>query len=196
MSEETRTELEMQEELVTRFKERGLTEDLENAIESDIAVGVEKGVNIPYKIWLEPQNGLSNSRLQVRHFEQDVVFYVESDISEEDHLSFYQTRDTNLQVPLCIVEVKSGGMGTDTVLSYSSKAEKIKSVFPFLSYIVVTGNERRRKWNLHGQEFDSIYSLGGQDPSEWKLDRIEEALRSQFEQVANNVDIFESGGRL
>jgi len=196
MAEDSPNEMEMQEELVSRFEQRGLPETLEDKIESDISVEVAKGVNIPYDIWLEPREGLSQPRIQVRHFEQDVVFYTETGISEEGQLSFFNTTDSNLQVPLCIVEVKSSGMTTGTVLSYSEKAGEIKSLFPFSRYIVVTGNKVKRKWKFHGDEFDAINSLGGRHPNEWDLDEIEEVLAHQFGQIAADIETFESRGPL
>lgn len=196
MTEEKPNESEMQEELVDRFEGRGLPKILEDIIDSEISVEVAKGTKIPYDIWLEPRDGLLNPRIQVRHFEQDVVFYTETDISEEDQLSFFNTTDSGIKVPLCIVEVKSSGMTTGTVLSYSAKAKEIKSLFPFSRYVVATGDKVKRKWKFHGDEFDAIHSLGDRHPDEWNLDNIEKELRHQFEKIASDIETFESRGPL
>lgn len=190
------TELEMQEELVEQFREHKLPEKFEQMLNSELTVKLGEKVNIPYMVWVEPQDQLTDPHLQVRHYEQDIVFFIQSDISESKKLSLFNTRDSNLQIPLCIVEVKRRGLGTNTVIAYSKKAEKIKSVFPFGRYIVIAGNERKRKWELHGEEFDAILSLGGQNPENWKLNSIFDELETQFEAVAREIETFESTGTL
>ena len=192
MAENELTETEMRQALMDQLQDRNLTEKLENQISSDIAVNVGEKVNIPYKIWLEPRDGLSKPRLQVRHFEQDIVFYTETTISDKNHLNLFNTTDPQIQVPLCILEMKRSGMTTENTLAYSSKAQQIKSIFPFSRYIVVTGNERKRKWEFHGEHFDMVRSLGGQHPDDWNVDAIEDELRDQFEIISDEIKTFES----
>lgn len=190
------TELEMQKELMNQFREHELPKKFEQNLSSKLTVKLDEKVNIPYMIWAEPQDQLTDPHLQVRHYEQDIAFFIESDISESEKLSLFNTRDSNLQIPLCIVELKRRGIGTNSVIAYSNKAEKIKSVFPFARYIVIAGNERKRKWELHGEEFDAILSLGGQNPENWELNSILDELEAQFEAVAKEIETFESTGTL
>ena len=190
------TEAEMQEELIKRFREHGLSEELERNLKPELTVELNEKVNIPYMIWTEPREKLTDPHLQVRHYEQDIAFFVESNVTESEQLSLFNTRDSELQIPLCIVEVKREGLGTNSVIAYSKKAEKIKSIFPFSRYVVIAGNERKRKWELHGEEFDAILSLGGQNHRSWELDPIIEEMKSQFDAVANGIETFESAGTL
>jgi len=189
-------ESEMRAELINQFKESNLVKEFEQSLSSDLSVQLGEKVNIPYMIWLEPKEQLTEPHLQVRHYEQDIAFFIESSISESENLSLFNTRDPTLQIPLCIVEVKRRGLSTETVIAYSKKAEKIKSVFPFARYIVIAGNERRRKWKLHDEEFDAILSLGDQHPENWRLETIIDELQDQFKSISEDIETFESGGIL
>lgn len=196
MSEEEPTEAEMRAELLTQLENEALSEDFEQKLPSDLGVELDEKVNIPYMIWLEPQEQLTDPHLQVRHYEQDIAFFTESTISESETVFLFNTRDSKLQIPLCIVEVKRRGLSTETVIAYSKKAEKIKSVFPFARYVVIAGRERRRKWELHGEEFDAILSLGDQNPENWEIEEIIDELQNQFDSIAEALETFESSGTI
>ncbi len=66
----------------------------------------------------------------------------------------------NEDTPLVVLELKCDGFSTNDVLAYSGRAVKHKSVFPFLRYGLVAGNQKTidRKFFVLNDGFDFAFA--------------------------------------
>ena len=82
-------------------------------------------------------------------FEQDIVIYRKA---ENAHTSV---------IPYIIAEVKYESVTTHDAIVYSKKAEKIRSVYPYVRYGLILGNFRSLPGRVirHGESFDFITAI-------------------------------------
>ena len=64
-------------------------------------------------------------------------------------------------IPVMIMETKNEGMSSHDLLLYSTKADKIKSIFPFVKYLLVCNYAAKLELTIarHGKYFDGVYIL-------------------------------------
>ncbi|MHB2155766.1 hypothetical protein ACX8XN_15400 [Calditrichota bacterium GD2] len=67
----------------------------------------------------------------------------------------------NNRLPLVVIETKYGGFSTHDVLTYSSKAQKHKEVFPYIRYGLLVGGTPKitNKFFIHNIGFDFALAL-------------------------------------
>ena len=76
-------------------------------------------------------------------------------------IEFYRFGDNEIVMPVVIMETKNEGMSSHDLLLYSTKADKIKSIFPFVKYLLVCNYAAKLELTIarHGKYFDRVYVL-------------------------------------
>lgn len=159
-----------------------LIEQLDNLVEHPYLIETE--VPVPYKhIYIPTEN---NTKLELWCFKQDItihkILFDKSVKQKESRIT--KNGDTLIEVilekdsgqnshhaglPFVILELKKGQPNTHEILTYSQKAEMIKTIFPYCQFLfLILGNISARTYR-HGINFDEIISL--KDP--YNPDEIE-----------------------
>lgn len=143
--------------------------------------------------------------LQLGFVDQDVVIYRETmDISEFSHVknivlhNFNKAHD-EFVIPRIICELKFNGINSHGLITYSSYASDIKSIFPECKYFLLMRFKRTSTENKlfrHGRYFDKILSLDdatrikvrnykpGQFISELKIDK---ELKNRYKELVCEI---------
>lgn len=118
--------------------------------------------------------------LQKIPYSQEIEFYDEGwkpiymdPARFETDLIIYEKKGSQIK-PRVIIEAKLGKVSTHDAITYSYKAEKHKSITPYLRYGIMIGD--RKHYPLpgrlfrHGTNFDFMFSFVGAfpDSDEWK----------------------------
>lgn len=76
-------------------------------------------------------------------------------------IEFYRFGENEIVMPLVILETKNERMTSHDLLLYSTKADKIKSIFPFVKYLLVCNYATKLELTIarHGKYFDGVYIL-------------------------------------
>ena len=129
----------------TEFKEK-LQEKLQEKLEK-AGVKVERNKNLIYKVIVNEElvfepNTPKDPKRGSYAFQTDLLI----------------TKQTN-DLPLVVIETKYGGFSTHDILTYSTKAQKHKEVFPFIRYgLLVGGTEKiTNKFFIHNVGFDFAF---------------------------------------
>lgn len=159
-----------------------LINQLDNLVEHPYLIETE--VPVPYKhIYIPTEN---NTKLELWCFKQDItihkILFDKSVKQKESRIT--KNGDTLIEVilekdsgqnshhaglPFVILELKKGQPNTHEILTYSQKAEMIKTIFPYCQFLfLILGNISARTYR-HGINFDEIISL--KDP--YNPDEIE-----------------------
>lgn len=159
-----------------------LIKQLDNLVEHPYLIETE--VPVPYKhIYIPTEN---NTKLELWCFKQDITIHkilFDKSVKQKESL-ITKNGDTLIEVilekdsgqnshhaglPFVILELKKGQPNTHEILTYSQKAEMIKTIFPYCQFLfLILGNISARTYR-HGINFDEIISL--KDP--YNLDEIE-----------------------
>jgi len=134
---------------------------------------LDKEVPIPYKhIYVKNDDKVT---LEIWCFKQDIVFFKPLfDVNIPYRGATIQYYDQNLinvklekdnaqktkdvGMPFLIIETKCG-QSTHDVMTYSQKAELIKTIFPYCKFIFcIYGNVKQRTFR-HGLNFDAIVTI-------------------------------------
>jgi len=99
-------------------------------------------------------------------------------------------KDTKL--PLVVIETKYGGFSTHDVLTYSTKAQKHKEIYPYLRYGLVVGgtNKITNKFFIHNIGFDFAIALEKID--DYAINELIEILRGQIKNAESVLEIFKN----
>ena len=97
----------------------------------------------------------------------------EEDVLFETDLVIYE-KEGEIIKPRVVIEAKINSVTTHDAITYSYKAEKHKSITPYLRYGIMLGN--RGEYPLpgrlfrHGTNFDFMFSFSGEEPTnqEWR----------------------------
>jgi hypothetical protein len=111
-------------------------------------------------------------------FEQDIVIYRKL---ENAHTAI---------IPYIIAEVKYQSVTTHDAIVYSKKAEKIRSVYPYVRYGLILGNFRSIPGRVirHGESFDFITAI--QYPfSEESVEELRKLLLNELHTSENMESI-------
>jgi hypothetical protein len=89
------------------------------------------------------------------------------------------------KLPLVVIETKFGGFSTHDVLTYSSKAQKHKEIYPYLRYGLVVGgiNVIQNRFFTHNIGFDFAFAL-----KEINNNSLNELVKMIKEQI-NNAEL-------
>ena len=133
---------------------------------------VETQRKIPYSQEIDwYSEGWLPNHMNTSDFETDLVIY---EVDAETHIK-----------PRVIIESKIRGVTTHDAITYSYKAEKHKSITPYIRYGIMLGE--RKNYPLpgrlfrHGTNFDFMFSFAGLDPTddEWNsfIEMIKEEIK-------------------
>jgi hypothetical protein len=149
-----------------------LIEQLKDVVKAPYLIDTE--VPIPYKHIYIPTD--KNIKLEIWCFKQDITIYKtlfdksvgqkESCITKngETLIEVILEKDSGQRthhagLPFVILELKKGQPNTHEILTYSQKAEMIKTIFPYCQFLfLIQGNISARTYR-HGINFDEIISL-------------------------------------
>jgi len=131
------------------------------------------------KTFLKP-HGLFVDTLRKIPYSQEIIGYSEEwepeymePIRFETDMVIYEKVDESI-IPRVIVEAKISKVSTHDAITYSYKAERHKTITPYLRYGIMLGD--RNQYPLpgrlfrHGTNFDFMFSFVGTKPTttEWK----------------------------
>ena len=151
-----------EEEFKKRLKER-LQRELRDR--RGVRVKVETNKNLIYKVVvnenLEPNNPREPRRGKYA-FQTDLL------IRREDDL------------PLVAIEIKYRNLTTHHILTYSTKAQEHKKIYPYLRYGLVIGGENRipNRFFTHNIGFDFAYALNSVDDN---IEDLADIIKKQIE---------------
>jgi hypothetical protein len=109
------------------------------------------------------------NQLQFGFVDQDIVIYDEtmdiSDFKAVKNIFLHNNKDNrdNLVIPKIICELKYNGITSHGLITYSSYAADIKSIFPECKYFLALRHKKSSSENKlfrHGKYFDKIIFLG------------------------------------
>jgi len=94
------------------------------------------------------------------------------------------------QLPLVVIETKYGGFSTHDVLTYSTKAQKHKEIYPYLRYGLVVGgtNKITNKFFVHNIGFDFAIALEKIDDR--TINELIDIVRCQIKNAESILEIF------
>jgi len=135
---------------------------------------IETEVPIPYKHIYIPTG--EKTKLEIWCFKQDIVIYKklfdktvkqsESKITKgtETIVDVILEKDSgqnshHLGLPFVILELKKNQPNTHEILTYSQKAEMIKTIFPYCQFLFLIYGDIAARTYRHGINFDEIISL-------------------------------------
>lgn len=107
----------------------------------------------------------------------------EEDIPFETDLVIYE-KDKDIVKPRVIIESKIKSVTTHDAITYSYKAEKHKSITPYLRYGIMLGD--RGNYPLpgrlfrHGTNFDFMFSFSGEEPTKEEWDAFIEMISCEI----------------
>ena len=95
----------------------------------------------------------------------------------------------NNGLPLVVIETKYGGFSTHDVLTYSTKAQKHKEIYPYLRYGLVVGGENKihNRFFTHNVGFDFAYAMNDIDDNSIK--ELAEIIKQQIKNAYLLLDI-------
>ena len=93
-------------------------------------------------------------------------------------------------LPLVVIETKYGGFSTHDVLTYSTKAQKHKEIYPYLRYGLVVGGQNKihNRFFTHNIGFDFAYALNSVDDSN-SIKDLAETIKQQINNAYLLLDI-------
>jgi len=164
----------------TEFKEK-LQEKLQEKLEK-AGVKVERNKNLIYKVIVN----------------EELVF--EPNTPKEPKRGSYAfqtdllvTEEGNNPLPLVVIETKYGGFSTHDILTYSTKAQKHKEIYPYLRYGLVVGGENKihNRFFTHNAGFDFAYALNSVDNGD-SIEELAKIIKQQIENAYLLLDILKN----
>jgi len=163
---------------------------------------IDTEVPIPYKhIYLPMENRI---KLELWCFKQDItiyqvlydksVKYKESCIIDKDKnplIDIVLEKDSgqnshDVGLPFVILELKKSQPNTHEILTYSQKAEMIKTIFPYCQFLFLVYGKISARTYRHGISFDEIISLENID-DEKEIAKIGEILQKHLKIAQNKL---------
>jgi hypothetical protein len=159
-----------------KFKEK-LQERLREKLR-DPEVKVEKNKNLIYKV-LVNENFEFEPNTPRKPKRGSYAFQTDLLITSKDG-----------SLPLVVIETKYGGFSTHDVLTYSTKAQKHKEIYPYLRYGLVVGGENKiyNRFFTHNIGFDFAYALESVDNSD-SIKDLAEILKCQIKNARSLLGI-------
>ena len=100
-------------------------------------------------------------------------------------------------VPLVVIELKYRGITTHNILTYSSKAQEHKRIYPYLRYGLVAGGRKNipKRFFVHNFGFDFAFALPDLEDKE-ETEKLVEILREQVSNASTLLKIFEQNKKV
>jgi|GEM_PF-832944 hypothetical protein len=163
---------------------------------------IETEVPIPYKHIYIPTN--ERTKLEIWCFKQDIVIYKklfdrtinqkESKIKkgEEAIIDIVLEKDSgqnshHVGLPFVILELKREQPNTHEILTYSQKAEMIKTIFPYCQFLFLIYGLVAARTYRHGINFDEIISLTDVN-DENEIKKLKDIIKEHFEIAKKSLD--------
>ncbi|MCR5617424.1 MAG: hypothetical protein K6F83_03955 [Clostridiales bacterium] len=134
---------------------------------------VETLRKIPYSQEIDEYTATWETKPQhitINRFETDMVVF---------------EKNGNKIIPRVIIESKLANITTHDAITYSYKAEKHKSITPFLRYGIMLGNTKNRalpgRLFRHGTNFDFMFSFIETDPTKTEWDSFTEMIMKEVD---------------
>ena len=97
----------------------------------------------------------------------------------ETDILIHEKRSDNITIPLVVVELKTK-VRTHDVIVYGVKAERHRSIYPWLRYGMLFGDKNiPPRFMLHGKAIDFAYAFDGEQPSKKEWSEIAAMIRTQ-----------------
>ncbi|MCB0501301.1 MAG: hypothetical protein KDD32_01355 [Bacteroidetes bacterium] len=178
------TEMELRDRLIKQ---------LEDVVKFPYQIDTE--VPVPYKhIYIPTDN---NTKLELWCFKQDITIYKvlfdktvkqkDSRISKEEEtiIDVILEKDSgqnshHVGLPFVILELKKGQPNTHEILTYSQKAELIKTIFPYCQFLFLIQGPISARTYRHGINFDEIISLNDVNDIQ-EIKELKRTLKKHFE---------------
>jgi hypothetical protein len=180
-------------ELAREIKEVLHRRLMKESIYKGLDIDTEKHVFIGCKVG---RHG-NSLKLIMQSAKQDIVVYLRTPIFDIGSLSggFIDRFEKSFKgdefvIPLKIFEIKYKTVNTHTVRQYSEEARMIKTIFPFVSYVLVLinttikaqrGADRIYMSSFH---FDRVLSLRMQDEKRKEIEKISQTL---YEEITDHI---------
>ena len=156
---------------------------------------IETEVPIPYKHIYIPAD--DKNKVEIWCFKQDIVIYKklfdktvkqsESKITKgtETIIDVILEKDSgqnshHVGLPFVIIELKREQPNTHEILTYSQKAEMIKTIFPYCQFLFLIYGTIAARTYRHGINFDEIISLTNIDDKN-EIKRLRETILKHFD---------------
>lgn len=100
-------------------------------------------------------------------------------------------------VPLVVIELKYRGITTHNILTYSSKAQEHKRIYPYLRYGLVVGGRKNipKRFFVHNFGFDFAFALPDLEDRK-ETEKLVEILREQVLNASTLLKIFEQNKKV
>lgn len=170
-----------------------LIEKLKDVVKAPYLIDTE--VPVPYKHIYIPTDGLT--KLELWCFKQDITIYkvlFDKTVKQKDS-KIKKDNDTLIEVvlekdsgqnshhaglPFVILELKKGQPNTHEILTYSQKAEMIKTIFPYCQFLFLILGDVSARTYRHGINFDEVISL--KDPNDKaEIEILKKTLKKHFD---------------
>jgi len=143
---------------------------------------VTKGENLLYKLMIDSQGKLQPEPNTLIHPKRGQLAFQTDILIKND------------KVPLVVIEIKLGGFSTHDVLTYSTKANKHKEVYPYLRYGLIIGEKTKidRRFFTHNTGFDFAIAIESiKNSAEELVETTKEQLRAAEDmlQVLENKEV-------
>lgn len=155
---------------------------------------IDTEVPVPYKHIYIPTD--DKTKLELWCFKQDITIYkilFDKTVKQKDS-KITKDGDTLIDIvlekdsgqnshhaglPFVILELKKGQPNTHEILTYSQKAEMIKTIFPYCQFLfLIQGNVSARTYR-HGINFDEVISLQDLNDAE-EIKNLKDTLLKHF----------------
>jgi len=169
-----------------------LIEKLRGIVDSPYQIDTE--VPIPYKHIYLPSD-ISN-KLEIWCFKQDITIYktlFDKSVGQKDSkitkngdtiIDIILEKDSgqnshHLGLPFVIIELKREQPNTHEILTYSQKAQMIKTIFPYCRFVFLIYGDISARTYRHGIDFDKIIQLQNLD-DENEINELKLTIKEQF----------------
>ncbi|SRR6266536_143273 len=190
----------MEKESLSELQLRNkLMKQLVNIVRRPYEIDTE--VPIPYKHIYIPTD--DKTKLELWCFKQDITIYktlFDKTVKQKES-KIMKDKDTIIEVilekdssqnshhvglPFVIIELKKGQPNTHEILTYSQKAEMIKTIFPYCQFLfLIQGNISPRTYR-HGINFDEIISIQDAE-NEQEIKNLIATIKKHFEIAKNKL---------
>jgi hypothetical protein len=155
---------------------------------------IDTEVPVPYKHIYIPTD--DKTKLELWCFKQDITIYKilfdktvrqkDSKITKDGQalIDIVLEKDSGQNshhagLPFVILELKKGQPNTHEILTYSQKAEMIKTIFPYCQFLFLIQGDVSARTYRHGINFDEIISLQDVNDAE-EIKNLKETLLKHF----------------
>ena len=165
--------------------------ELEIGLKTKILLDTVFHPRIPSKFYLHMSPTECDLVIYKRLWKRQIEMWSEIRKRFLEIIEFYRFGENEIVMPIVIIETKNEGMSSHDLLLYSTKADKIKSIFPFVKYLLVCNHTTKLELTLarHGKYFDEIYILhreqDGVRRSTDDLDKLIHDIQQHIQKLIN-----------